>query len=330
GNIYAANAVEVTAIAVDGHDVAASAAFIGLTAVEDGVVALINRAEPLVQAGADFMNPEAWEMLEVGDLGIYEGGFAEQQWFQTNGETSRLGLFGVALSASGTAGSSAQWAPTWSPPSVPTNYFNQLAQDPQLCRSGPTLIRGPMGFVSQDLRYILYPAGEGLLADDQAGVCVSVDGGQTFRLAPLPEGEVRVGGPRGVRCTADASRCWVFGNGGSFEPAYIYRSTGRPEGGLTWNRANVPAGLQRRFNDIAFTPEGERGWVVGLEAPGRGLLLATEDGGATWSGNLVAEVPAFEGVELVSVFALSDDRVWVGGDGGFVATHPAGGRSRPE
>ena len=128
-----------------------------------------------------------------------------------------------------------------------------------------------------------------------------------------------------MRCN-DVEHCWTFGDGGATEPSYLYRSTSSLTVGMDWVRAQIPDGPARSFRDVAFAPDNLHGWLVGTEAPGRGLVLATEDGGATWSDNLVADHPAFEGAELRSVFALDDRHIWVGGEGGLLLSADHGGR----
>jgi photosystem II stability/assembly factor-like uncharacterized protein len=172
---------------------------------------------------------------------------------------------------------------------------------------------------------MIFPVGNGFDDDeDRPGACVSLDGGNTFHYAELPSGEVAYGGPRGLRCN-DAEHCWLFGDGSATEPSYVYRSSGSLSAGVSWIRAMIPDGPERKFRNIAFAPDHRHGWLVGSEAPDRGLLLKTEDGGATWSDNLVTANADFEGAELLSVFALDARNIWVGGASGLLLSNDRGG-----
>jgi hypothetical protein len=323
GNVYAATHREVTAIVVEGHRIASDTAFIGLSPTPDGVMARINRTEPLVMTSGDITSPEGWNALEMGDLGELEGALNTQLWFQMSAAGSQLAVTNVVLTSATAPGASAVWSPLWAPPTVPSNYFDLLLQDPTLCHDGPATTRGPAGWVSDDLQEAIYPVGAAV-SDHDAGSCASVDGGQTFHFAALPS-EIELSTPSGLRCL-DAGRCWIFGDGSLTHPAYLYYSTGTLEVGLTWTRAQIPDGPEREIEDIAFAPDGEHGWAAGVEAPGRGLLLATEDGGRTWSDNLIGDVAAFEDARLLSVFALDESNIWVGGENGLLMSNGRAGR----
>ncbi|MEZ4444472.1 MAG: hypothetical protein R3B72_35690 [Polyangiaceae bacterium] len=325
GNLYAANHLEVTALLVDGDTVASDLAFSNLVPLGDGLAALVNRAEPLVMASEAFTDPTAWTLTELGDLDSLEGALNAQLWIGAGPDGSQLGLNNVVMTAPLPPGAGTLWSASWAPPTVPWNYFDLLQADPMICRGGPEATsRSPFGWVSADLGQSIYPVGNGF-GEERPGACVSLDGGGSYRLAPLPEGEVNVGGPHGLRCI-DAGHCWMFGNGSVTEPAYVYHSTGTLEAGLTWHRGKIPDGPERKLRNIAFAPDGVHGWLVGEEAPGRGLLLASDDGGATWSENLVIDVADFDGVALLSVFALDEANVWVGGDQGLIMSNGRAGR----
>jgi hypothetical protein len=324
GNLYAASHEQVTAIVLEGNRIHGSLAFIGLSATPSGLIARIDRAEPLVVANMDFTTAAGWSAIDPGDLGGFEGKLNPQMWFQTSSQGSQLALANVVMVAPGPPGSGTVWSTTWQPPSVPSNFIDLLIADPMLCTVGPDIRRGPAGWVSDDLQLVAFAVGNGLY-DDHPGACVSIDGAETFRYVPLPSGEVSYGGPHGLRCN-DAEHCWLFGDGSVAEEPYVYYAIGALDGGLTWKRASIPDGPERRLKDIAFAPDHLHGWLVGTEAPGRGLLLGTEDGGKTWSDNLVAHLAAFEGAELLSVFALDEHDIWVGGRQGLLMSNGRGGR----
>jgi Photosynthesis system II assembly factor YCF48 len=326
GRLYAATLQEVVGIVFEGDSIVDGVSFTRLMTTPSGPVALIDRAEPLVMADEDFTSPSAWRTVDAGDLGNFEGALNPQLWFQHNANGSQLGLRGAVLAANSPPGPLTDWETTWSPPSIPSNYLDLVLADDTICRSAPSGGRGPVGFASDDLEQIVFPVGNGFDDDpDRPGACVSLDAGVTFRHAELPDGEVAFGGPHGLRCN-DVEHCWAFGDGGVTEPSHLYRSTSSLTVGMDWVRAAIPEGPERTLRDVAFAPDNLHGWLVGTEAPGRGLVLATEDGGATWSDNLVADHPAFEGAELRSVFALDDRHIWVGGEDGLLMSSDRGGR----
>lgn len=324
GNLYAATYEAVTAIVVEGSSIASDLAFIGLSPLPSGLVARVDRPQPLVLSTEDFTSPAGWAAIDPGDLGSFEAAFNPQMWLQTSPAGSQLALRNAVLLSSSAPGAGAVWVPSWAPPGVPSNFVDLLIADPMLCTVAPTLGWGPVGWVSDDLQTTAFAVGNGL-DDAYPGACVSTDGAATFRYAPLPAGEVTFGGPRGLRCN-DAEHCWLFGDDSVTQPAYVYSLEGSLAGTLTWKRANIPAGPERQLRDLYFAPDNLRGWAVGTEAPGRGLLLASEDGGLTWSDNLVAGVAAFEGAALLSVFALDAQNIWVGGERGLVMSNGRAGR----
>ncbi|MEJ7729284.1 MAG: YCF48-related protein [Polyangiaceae bacterium] len=328
GNVYAATHQAVVALLFEGYGIDESVAFLGVAPAAGGVVARINRTEPLVRAAGDFMSASAWSASDAGDLWNQDGLHIAQMLFQAGESGSCLAVDGSVLVANQLPGAEAVWVPAWSPPGIPNNFWSLSYSDDLLCKSGPNVARGATGYISDDLRYLAFPAGNSL-DDDNAGACVSSDAGELFRYAPLPEGEVASGGPKGLRCN-DTAHCWLIGEDGSNGAAYVYYSTGVIGGErgneLGWLRASVVEGGQRVLEDIAFAPDNLHGFVVGTEAPGRGLLIASDDGGKTWSENLVAGLAAFQGVELLSVFALDADDIWVGGSDGLLMSNGRGGR----
>jgi hypothetical protein len=319
GNLYSANHQQVTAILIDGSSVGSDVAFIGLAPSSLGLFARINRTDPLVIVDSEL----AVAVIDPGNLGAWEGTFAPQLWFQSTQQGSQLALRDAILSSPSAPGSGAVWSPLWMPPTAPYNFFDLLIADQMLCTVGPTVARGPAGWASGDLQYAIFPVGTGF-EDDYPGACVSIDGGATYRYAPLPSDEVRYGGPHGARCN-DPEHCWLIGDGGVSQPAYIYFLSGSLSAGLTWTRAMIPDGPERMLNDIVFAPDGLHGWVVGSEAPNQGLLMKSDDGGKTWSDNLVADMVEFREVELLTVFALDEHNIWVGGDKGFLMSNGQGG-----
>jgi hypothetical protein len=328
GNVYAATHDAVTALLFEAYGIGDGVGFLGVAPAAGGVVARINQAEPLVRATGDFMSASAWSATDLGDLWDQDGLLVAQIWFQAGESGSCLAVEDSVLTANQLPGADTVWAPVWSPPNIPNNFDSLTLSDELVCKSGPHMARGPSGYVSDDLRYLAFPAGNAL-DDDHAGACVSSDGGELFRYAPLPEGEVASGGPKGLRCN-DTAHCWLIGEDGSNGAPYIYYSTGviggEPGNELAWERASLVEGGPRVLEDIAFAPDNLHGFAVGTVGPGHGLLIASDDGGKTWSENLVAGLADFQGVELLGVFALDADDIWVGGSAGLLMSNGRAGR----
>jgi len=75
------------------------------------------------------------------------------------------------------------------------------------------------------------------------------------------------------------------------------------DGGKTWQC--VMTGIPYTLYDVAFSGDGT-GWAVGS----KGILIASEDGGATWK-----QIPTDKQSHLLRI-ALQKDNVWIVGAGG--------------
>lgn len=321
GNLYAATHQQVTALLVEGGPLGFSFGFFGISPTPDGAVARHNYSKPLVRAQGDFMSSAAWTITDPGELWGLGTTQVSQLLFQTSDAGARFLFAGMLLTTDFQPAVDTVWTRRWDPPEAPTNWLSLKLADELVCDSGPTVKRGATGFVSDDLQLIAYPAGEAL-DDEYAGACVSTDSGKLFRYAPLPAGEVAYGGPTGMRCL-DASHCWLIGQDGASLSPYVFYGEGTlgaaGASATSWHRAAILSdGAERTLHDIAFAPDGLRGWAVGREGPGRGLLLASEDGGRTWGDNLVAALPELQGVALYSVFAVDAQHLLIGGDQGLL------------
>ena len=94
--------------------------------------------------------------------------------------------------------------------------------------------------------------------------------------------------------------------------------------GRTWTAVALPAGPRvlgnegssrpAAFNDLVFAGP-TRGWIVGE----RGLVLTTQDGGASWSRQYTAVQS-----HLTTAFALDDSTLWLGADNSILATATGG------
>jgi photosystem II stability/assembly factor-like uncharacterized protein len=143
--------------------------------------------------------------------------------------------------------------------------------------------------------------GNGWVSGANPALQRSTDGGKTWVPACLPAGAVSgPGGLNGVVFDADGRRGWVVGTSG-----------GRPlalrtvDGGAHWLAARLPDGIAGSLTDVEFADQ-DHGWAVGnLSGTGPanaagGLLLATTDGGAAWTAQLVpADVGRLSRIAIV-------------------------------
>jgi photosystem II stability/assembly factor-like uncharacterized protein len=143
------------------------------------------------------------------------------------------------------------------------------------------------------------PDGDGWAAGANPALQRSTDGGRTWGPACLPASAVSgAGALHAVAFTYYGYHGWVVGGSG-----------GRPvalrtvDGGDRWLAGRLPDGLAGSLTDAAFA-DFPHGWAVGhltgtgpANATG-GILLATSDGGATWT-----ERPLPEGIGRLSRLA---------------------------
>jgi hypothetical protein len=90
------------------------------------------------------------------------------------------------------------------------------------------------------------------------------------------------------------------------------------DGGTRWKKAE--SGTQKLLYDVSMA-DTKVGWCVGQ----LGLILRTEDGGATWRAQ--ANSKQAEGANLLSVVALDEKRAWAIGDWGTRIYTSDGGRT---
>src|SRR5207237_6289786 len=83
-----------------------------------------------------------------------------------------------------------------------------------------------------------------------------------------------------------------------------------------WQNKSLTEGLP--LTGVAFAGTSRRAVVVGYG----GLVLCTEDGGATWT-----RVDIFQPADLLSVFLLDEHNGWATGNDGLVLTTADGGAS---
>jgi len=98
-------------------------------------------------------------------------------------------------------------------------------------------------------------------------------------------------GPSGVTV-------WVVGGRGT-----LLKSTN----GVNFEAVSLEIPQQTLYS-VAFLPNGQHGWIAGND----GLVLRTRDGGATWA----MMDTGVGGVLLRTIFPVSADEAWLGGQGG--------------
>jgi photosystem II stability/assembly factor-like uncharacterized protein len=170
------------------------------------------------------------------------------------------------------------------------------------------------------------PDGNGWAAGGNPALQHTVDGGRTWTPACLPEDAVTgLGGFYGLVFAPDGDHGWMVGQSG-----------GRPvalrtvDGGVHWKTATLPTGIAGGLRDVEFA-DLRHGWAVGnrtgtgpANAAG-GVLLATSDGGATWTAQTVppdvgrlTEVSVVDAVHgwAVGVAANGQPLLIATGDGG--------------
>jgi len=152
------------------------------------------------------------------------------------------------------------------------------------------------------------------------------DGGRTWTAACLPADAVTgAGGIYGIAFTADGRRGWATGGAGGHPVAF--RTV---DGGDHWLAGALPAGLTGSLGSVAFVDD-RQGWTVGSQmgtgpanAAG-GYVLATTDGGVTWTAQ-PSPAPVARLSRIVFADAGHGWAVGVSADGGpaVIATADGG------
>lgn len=183
-------------------------------------------------------------------------------------------------------------------------------------RSGGLLL---MSSATQGVRMI-----QGLFTTTPSQVGTTTDGGATWSdFLELPGSE-----PLHLqRLIRHGGRLWLLGHAWSTGQAFLLSSS---DGGLSWVTQSLtlpadalPSGvlpgqayLEPVLNDIAFA-DANNGWIVGP----RGLVLATQDGGATW-----VRQASGSRQNLQTVRAVSAQTAWIGGSASSILATASGGR----
>jgi len=347
GAVFSATTDEVTGVvltAAQVNDAAGTDNYLGFTGFDqvNGRLAVrMTHSLAFVSASGDGTNASDWT---IDGIGLDMKGLNSQVKFAEANGTWLYFRNGVVWSATQPPADNTQWTGMWSPgrvPPFPENYDELKADDDSICNADPlastTVPQSSFATATSDLGVIMYPAG-GLNqggasagAIDAPGVCVSTDGGATFRQVSFPADEIvdTDVGPRGITCT-DNEHCWAFKayQFGEDNPYLFYTTNASSGMSLTWSRGQLPAieldGVT--FRHVFFAPDNQHGWLVGDFDSRKPLLFATSDGGATWE-DLSADVQVAMGDgELYTGFAVDADHIWIGGEKGALLASSSGGR----
>jgi hypothetical protein len=316
GAVFHATRSAITSIAFSGDDVAdrpgarhsGSTSFVGLERTPTGYIAMAYASETIASSddGATFaMRPNGGrERFGIENVLAYQ---------VTATGTTIVRDTGVVSVSDGPPGPDAIYTDIWSPNTDP-----DLPLD--VCQRGPkasnALVTRYAVHVSSDRMFLAYTANPGRHPE----ICISTDGGASFYPHALEVPESAMGyQPVGVTFTSRMTGiAWFAADAGG---AYIKRTT---DGGTTWTDVPLPREIASDAIELPagfFAPDGVHGWLAGFDfTAATALLLATSDGGATWSrvSGVAEAVEAFRGNKLLSGFALDATHVWLGGDHGLV------------
>lgn len=322
-HIYATDGHTITRTLVTGDadlaetfDIIGIPTFTGFSRIGDRLVAHVRgAANGFVSATGDLRVAANWTATRVGPRQL-----EQQLGFGTNGTSWITFVTGTvyespSMPALG-VGRTAIWDPQASP-TVPPDLAQRRQNDPTICNTTPG-ITGVMlqgAYVAPNTILIVYPADEqSQNGNDAPGVCISVDHGRTFRHAAF-SGVAANHGPRGVTCISNDDCFAVGGLPFAAGSTYVFVSHDASLGSAsTWTRATTPTfDTDTLLTYTFFAPDGEHGFIVGEQDRGP-YLLATEDGGDTWTDatDLVRDVTD---QILTSGFALDEERVFLGGNG---------------
>ncbi len=242
-------------------------------------------------ANGDPTQPSSWGTVSFGsdDAGVF--GLNQQVALAHAGGTWTYFISHQILEASAGPASSTTWTPIWAPqasPPIPADIDQQRTADPTLCDTEPYVGNAPpapqMGYVAPDRSMIAYPAGgAGVLGDDAPGMCISTDGGHSFHLAAIAG---VASGPRGVACTSK-DHCVAYTSpmetDGQADVVWISNDASKGVAS-TWTAASLPMLRSDAYlTDAFFAADATHGWMLGYDNGATALLLATTDGGATWT-----------------------------------------------
>ncbi len=229
-------------------------------------------------------------------------------------------------------GPEATWTRTWQPEASPPQ--------PDPVPEGACTFSFHQGYfafdaqqsfwVSSDGQTMMYGSG---LDSGPSGVCRSTDGGLTFVPVAFPdppgEGDDI---PYVIVFADDAHGIAARANDTQDGAAYVYTTS---DGGATWTAGDLPdvfdePGVRAALVSGFCAPgQIDRCWLVGFKGTdSQGVLLRTDDGGATWtdlSAGLAPFMDTYFYLKLHTGFALDTEHIWIGGARGALLYSDRGG-----
>jgi len=309
GAVFKAGATAVKSLAFSGKNGGPSELggvdFVGLQPTPSGIAAFAYSADLVASTdhGATFA------IAKNGDLAGIEPLLGFQQSASGTTVVRDTGVVSVSSSApTASATYTDVWAPNGDPPTpnpVPANE----------CQGGPLGTGAPVTrssvYVSADRMTIAYTSAPAM--DPQ--ICLSHDGGHSFTPVLLAgiSGDATTP-PTGIAyANATTAITWWASTTYPGE-SYLQRST---DGGATWQMVALPPDIASHSLELPgafFAPDAAHGWIVGYDHDtSKAVMLATSDGGATWTTEAVDSEN-----KLYTGFALDATHVWVGGAAGTV------------
>lgn len=197
--------------------------------------------------------------------------------------------------------------------------------------AAPGLYADRIHFINRTTGWALFGSGQDGQGAPAFGLMRTLDAGQTWTTLAAGEG-MAFGG---VEFT-DAARGWLVGRVLDIVPYVsqlgVAAILATADGGLTWARLALPpevtsaavGGAGLLDVDFADAGHGVAGGWVGHGPSRRGVLMATADGGATWSVTLSSRFTRFTRVSMATASVG-----WAVGEGGGrrILTTQNGGRT---
>ncbi|HEY0252780.1 MAG TPA: hypothetical protein VGC41_14695 [Kofleriaceae bacterium] len=305
GAVYTLNGSTVK-IAYDGSTespgIEGSVDFYGLEQTPNGVVAMAY-ADGIIRG--DSSDRFTADLDGGGSFGIEPViGYRE-----TASGTTIVRQSGVVSVSPSMASKTATWTDVWAP---------EASQPIPADLPAGECSGAPKGSGAPETRSSVY-IGNGMIAytstpgNDDPQVCISTDGGKNFKSSLLTVADdVEDFTPSGVTFTSATNGIVYFGSQST--SAYIQRTT---DGGKSWKPVALPSDLTSHnvnLTQAAFGPDGQTGYLVGYDyTKYTSLVLATTDGGATWTTQ-----PGFGESKLYAAFVLDATHAWIGGDDGVL------------
>ncbi len=315
GGIFNANATSVTGISFDGSS-SNDLEFYGFAKTPTGYYAYTDIEETVV-------GDSTGKFSDLGPNGTQAGNVSQVIGAYVTATDTVLVTKEAVWQATSVPGASADYSASFAPPpaspTVPEDFPSTDCQDDPL-PNDPVFINMATVAISTDGKTIVYASASD--ADGVPEVCVSTNGGAAFLPTELPGGEVA---PSGVVFPnpADPSTLIVYSAQTDNDAGanFIMRST---NGGTSFQSVAIPSSVASKsieFDYAFFAPDGQHGWIIGLDDTNDlGLALVTTDGGETWAEDTtgIASVDPANEERLRAGFALDATHVWIGGDHGVL------------